>query len=317
MRRTKAKRYANKHIRKTIKTDKIKKNVSESNLSVSFDKILDSNSNDNANKNNITNQYNFEEPKKEKSGKLKKVILNFLIVIFAIAIIFSLYNIILWFLDNKNSKDMISNIYDSTSIYEEQTNIDDKTVTKRSYDFTNLIEKNPDTVGWIYVKGTNIDYPVVQAANNDYYLTHSFDKSNNSAGWVFADYRSNLKILNYNTILYGHNRKDQSMFGSLKNVLDENWRNTDENLYINFATLNENHIYKVFSVFVCDDKDVAGYTRTSFSGNDEFSSYVNQLKKLSSYNFETDVSTTSQIITLYTCYGLNNQRLLVCATLVE
>lgn len=61
-------------------------------------------------------------------------------------------------------------------------------------DFNKLINKNPDTIGWIKVLGTDINYPVVQTNNNDFYLTHSFDKSYNKAGWIFADYiNKNLK----------------------------------------------------------------------------------------------------------------------------
>ena len=157
----------------------------------------------------------------------------------------------------------------------------------------------------------------MQYADNDYYLTHSFDKSENSAGWVFADYRSDCTNLSYNTVIYGHNRKDQSMFGSLKNVLDYNWLSNEDNLYINFSTLNEDHVYKIFSTFVCNDKDVGAYIQTYFSNDEEFASYIQNIKNYSSHNFDTDISNTTQIITLYTCYGLNNQRLLVCASLVD
>ena len=69
---------------------------------------------------------------------------------------------------------------------------------------------NNKTVGWIQVNGTNI----VQTANNDYYLTYSFDKSYNNTGWVFLDYRNNLKKLNKNIILYAHGRTDKTMFGT-------------------------------------------------------------------------------------------------------
>ena len=67
--------------------------------------------------------------------------------------------------------------------------------------FDDLIEKNGDTVGWVQVGGTTANYPVVQTGDNSYYLTHAFDGSYNAAGWLFADYRCNMKDLGRNTII--------------------------------------------------------------------------------------------------------------------
>ena len=349
MSRTKAKRYADKHTAKDLKKsqkerlklqkDSYKNDVSNvNNLNVDFKSILNTNvtsSNikyeqpankinspyqNSKNKSNVNDNYNSKQKntnKKSPKNKSKNLFFNIIIIICLIAIFFSSYKIIVWFIENQKSKNMLSDIHGKVTVYEEKINIDDTLVTKRTYDLSKLIEKNSDTVGWIYVKNTNVDYPVVQCSDNDYYLNHSFDKSENSAGWVFADFRSDCQNLGYNTVIYGHNRKDQSMFGSLKNVLDPEWYSSEDNLYINFAALNDDHVYKVFSTFICSDQDVNEYTQTSFSSDAEFSSYVQNLKRLSSYNFNTDISNTSEIITLYTCYGLNNQRLLVCATLVE
>lgn len=83
-------------------------------------------------------------------------------------------------------------------------------------DFNELKKFNSNTKGWIQVNGTNINYPFVQAKDNKFYLTHSFDKSYNSAGWVFLDYRNNINELSKNTIIYAHGRLDTTMFGSLK-----------------------------------------------------------------------------------------------------
>ena len=87
-------------------------------------------------------------------------------------------------------------------------------------DFQELKSTNNQTVGWIQVNGTNINYPFVQANDNKYYLTHSFDKSHNTSGWVFLDYRNNIQTLDKNTILYAHGRIDKTMFGTLKNILN-------------------------------------------------------------------------------------------------
>ena len=70
-----------------------------------------------------------------------------------------------------------------------------------------LLKENQETVSWITVNGTNINYPVVQHSDNEYYLNHSFDGSENSAGWIFLDYRNNIENTEKNTIIYGHSRE--------------------------------------------------------------------------------------------------------------
>lgn len=253
----------------------------------------------------------------KKRNKTKNIIYNTIIFICIIAIIISSYNIIVWFIENNKSKKMLDNIYDNVTYTEEDISLYDTLIKKRHYDISKLLDQNADTVGWIYVNDTNINYPVVQTTDNDFYLTHSFDKSYNSAGWIFEDYRCTNDGNEQNTVIYGHNRKDASMFGSLQRSLGDEWRSNEENLYINYSTLNGDHVYRIFSTFVCNAENVNSYTQTSFSSKEEFNEYVSMLKRCSSHDFETDLENPEQILTLYTCYGLNNQRLLVCAVLVE
>lgn len=314
MGRTKGKRFADKKTVKEMKkmTREQKNEVSHNrssilNASNSRIQNVSSNLSDNRNK----------QVKTKKISKKKTFIFNVIIFICLLAIIISSYNIVKWFIDNRNSKALLEDIYNKVTVSEEQVTIDDKSITKKHFDVHELLSKNSDTVGWINVENTNINYPIVQYSDNDYYLNHSFDKSQNSAGWVFADYRCDCSTLGYNTVIYGHNRKDQSMFGSLQTVLREEWYSDEDNLYIYLSTLNEDHVYRIFSTFICNDQDVLGYTQTDFSDNEEFISYVNKLKNHSSRDYETDLTNTKQILTLYTCYGLNNQRLLVCAALVD
>ena len=85
--------------------------------------------------------------------------------------------------------------------------------------FDKLLKKNRDTVGWLYVNNTNINYPFVQGEDNSYYLNRAFDGTKSAAGWLFADYRSDLTNFKRNTVIYGHGRVDQVMFGSLEKVL--------------------------------------------------------------------------------------------------
>lgn len=281
---------------------KIFKNQSNKKMQVDSEKISE---NTDINKRNLNT-------KKKKS---KSVIYNIIIAICVVVITFSLYKIICWALENNKSKTMLNEVQSSVKITQEEIVINNQPIVKTNYDFSELLKKNSQTVGWINVPNTKIDYPVVQASDNDFYLHHSFDKSSNSAGWVFADYTCNVQS-SQNLLIYGHNRRDLSMFGSLKSILDDNWRSNPENLYINFADENGTGVYKVFSTFICNDADVSSYLETNFSTKEDLQQYITKLKKCSIYKFDTDIENAEKMITLYTCYGANNQRLLVCAVKV-
>ena len=121
------------------------------------------------------------------------IILLCLFVIFII----SAKHIVEWFIDNNKTHKIIEKI-------EKNTNLVPIEEDKRMMyvDLTELIKINPDTVGYIKVNNTNIDYPIVKTDNNSFYLDHSFDKTYNKAGWVFMDYRNSNDYLDANTILY-------------------------------------------------------------------------------------------------------------------
>ena len=167
--------------------------------------------------------------------------------------------------------------------------------------FNELKKINNDTVGWIKVEGTNINYPFVHTNNNDYYLNHSFDKSSNGAGWVFMDFRNNISNFSKNTILYAHGRNNGRMFGDLKNVLSNNWLNDKNNFIVKLSTEKENSLWQVFSVYKIET--TSDYIKTEFKSDDEFLSWSNILLNRSSYNFNTIINENDKIITLSTCYN--------------
>ena len=114
--------------------------------------------------------------------KIKKgnLLIGFIQVISIIIIIISLYYIYLWYIDNKKTENILNEIYENANVSSDNISVDnDLKIEVENIDFNKLINKNPDTIGWIKVLGTDINYPVVQTNNNDFYLTHSFDKSYN------------------------------------------------------------------------------------------------------------------------------------------
>ena len=223
-------------------------------------------------------------------------------------------NITKWVCENQKNKNILSDINKNVKL-ENTLDIQGIEVEKYSVDFRNLKDKNQDIVGWIKVKGTAIEYPVVKGADNSFYLTHSLDKSYNSAGWIFADYKNKLDGNDKNIVIYGHNRRDGTMFGSLQNDLKEEWYNNKENQYITFEKENETEIYQVFSVYQIEVEDY--YIKTSFDTEGKFEEFINTIKSRSINNFETDVKTDDNILTLSTCANNNKYRVVLHAKKVN
>ena len=240
--------------------------------------------------------------------KIKKgnLLIGFIQVISIIIIIISLYYIYLWYIDNKKTENILNEIYENANVSSDNISVDnDLKIEVENIDFNKLINKNPDTIGWIKVLGTDINYPVVQTNNNDFYLTHSFDKSYNKAGWIFADYiNKNLKNneLDKNTIIYGHNLNNGSMFSNI------------ENHYINFSTLNNNMVWEVFSTYTIEKEEY--YIQSNFSSDEEYISFLNTIKNRSTYKYDVNISKEDKILTLSTCTNVGKGRTVLHAKLI-
>ena len=241
--------------------------------------------------------------KEEKhSEKKSNKIINVLIIFICIgAMGFSGYKIFIWWNENRQSEEILEEISSNVKIEDIET--EEGTTKKYVIDFAGLKEKNGDTVAWIKLENMNIEYPVVKAKDNDFYLTHSFDKKSNSAGWIFMDYRDKADGNDRNIVIYGHNRKDKSMFGTLKNIFTEEWYSNNENKYITLITENEYSIYEIFSAYRIEDEDY--YITTNFKNDSEFEKFINKLKKRSFRDFGTEVTVEDQILTLSTCSNAN------------
>ncbi|MBQ8131582.1 MAG: class B sortase [Bacilli bacterium] len=178
---------------------------------------------------------------------------------------------------------------------------------------SSLIKQNKETIGWVKVPNTNINYPVVQTKDNSFYLNYDFDKKENTAGWIFLDYRNHLDNSDNNYIIYGHNRLDNSMFGTLKNTMQEDWYKN--NKYIFFNTINSYLTYKVFSIYSIDKDDFK--SNINLITEEDYKEYINNSLQRSIYNFNVSVTTQDQLLTLYTCDNDNENRTILQAKLVQ
>lgn len=179
-----------------------------------------------------------------------------------------------------------------------------------------LKETNPDTVGWLTVKNTTVNYPVVQATNNSYYLNHDFNKNSNTLGWIFMDYRNNPNDLQQNTIIYGHNlSKDKLMFGNLSATLNSSWHTNSSNHYITFNTASADMQWRIFSIYKVEATN--DYLYNNFASQEDFLTFANKMKSRSVYDFGVTINENDKLLTLSTCQNSGKWRLVVHAVLVQ
>ena len=212
--------------------------------------------------------------------------------------------------DNTNEED---NSATSPPVYYPNDYWDYMNVPFMNVNFNELLNKNSDTVGWIKIDGTKVNYPVVQSSDNDYYLGHAFNKSNNIGGWIFADYRVDFEEFGKNTIIYGHNMNNKTMFGSVPDMLKSSYLNNSDN-YIKISTPTSNTVWKVFSIYTIEPE--VYYLKTNFK-TEPYENFLNTIKGRSIHNFGLDVTTDDKVLTLSTCDNTGTKRVVVHAKMIS
>ena len=268
-----------------------------------------------------------KKPKKKKL-RLRRWVWLVLFLICMGCLVASGIEFYMWSMDNKHTDEQIKEIEEITTVEElpedeEKEEIINPPKNNSNYesdywkyiklplinvDFTELLKKNSDTVAFLKVNGTNINYPVVQTDNNDFYLSHSFDKSNNQAGWVFSDFRNQLDNLKDNSVIYAHGRVNKTMFGSLKNIFENNWYNDTDNYIVNLATPHNSYLFQVISVYKIPTETY--YITTNFGTDESFQKFIDMILSRSVYDFNVEVTPEDKILTLSTCYNATDKAVL-------
>lgn len=214
-------------------------------------------------------------------------------VVLIVAIIFSLYKVITKMMDYKESKNTYEKIQE---------------VKNNSNNFSEeLIKINEDYKMWIEVPNTNINYPVVQGQDNDFYLSHDFNKKESSSGAIFMDYKNNIDK-DKNIIIYGHNMKNKSMFQNLMKFKDEAfWRENNE---IILTIDGKRYEYEIFSSYISNSEDID--LKTNFENEEEYLKYIDDIKKKSIFHRDINIKSNDRIITLSTCsYEKDDARMII------
>ncbi len=277
-----------------------------------------------------------EEPKKKKGGlfpkksdstgeKIRKIV--FLVSIIALVVsaawLVNDYFVQPYLISKQNAE--VAGLIDNTEVEPEAVveklnnlNEEEKTVT-----FASLKESNKDFKGWLVVPGADISLPVVQTTNNSKYLNTGFNGKWLSGGTAFIDSLNKSAFSDMNTVIYGHNMRDGSMFGSIKNYKSIDTFKKNPLVYV--YTENENYVYKIYSVFLSsavksdDNGYVFAYNFINLSSDENFVSFMEELKLRSYYDTGVDYQPGDKLITLSTCDRtvMKNGRLVIVARLVR
>lgn len=261
------------------------------------------------NKNNTQKQP--EQKKKKKSDVLLTIALIAAIAVFCYAA-FNLYHI---YTEYKKGTD-------------EYNQIEEMAVTERDadsaeiagpnaqlkppieVDFDKLKSVNEDVVGWIYVDALpDISYPIVKGKDNQTYLHQTYEKNYNFAGTIFVDYENSGDFSDCNTLVYGHNMKNGSMFGHLKKFREDD-KLYKQDKYFWILTPERNYRYEIITAYTTG---VNSDTYTLFKGpGEEFEKYLETIKGYSEIQTDdTDLTIKDRIVTLSTCTGNESTRFVV------
>ncbi len=251
----------------------------------------------------------------KKGNKGRKIIKAIFIIIFIISIVLLALYIYKSYKDKKDNQNILDNIEINTEEVTEEK-------TERMLQIEELKKENEEVIGWLEIAGTNINYPVCQAKDNDYYLNHNYKKEESETGCLFLDKDFDLINGSSNYLIYGHRNKQGLMFEDLIKYSKEDFYK--EHKQIKFTTEKEDATYEIISVFKSrvfykNEQNVFRYYYfVNADTEEEYNNFVNESKKISIYDTGTTATFGEQLLTLSTCeYSQENGRFVVIAKKIQ
>lgn len=250
----------------------------------------------------------------EKVKKRSDIIRRIILVISVGVFIFAAYNLINIFLAYHKADVIYDNIQQDVLDEYSHTKVvigeDEQEVEiPFTYNHQALLNINSQGIGYIYIPSIDCRLPMVQGDDNDYYLTHTFNKEYSANGCLFEDYRINGGLSASQIIIYGHNMRNGAMFGKLKNYQDYSFWNNSGNDVLYIYTGNVIKEYKIFSCYISEA--ISDTYTFNFPTLESMRDYAVNMKAKSMYDTGVDVSTATQVITLSTCTNDGEQRFIV------
>ena len=222
---------------------------------------------------------------------MRKIIKFVLMAICLLIFIYSAYNIYIYLEEEKANKQLTDDLM-KKAVTETVTDNDDFNSLPINVDFDALKKENKDIIGWIYSEDTTINYPVVQSEDNEYYLRRLINGKYNTAGSIFMDFRNDPNLQDNNTIIYGHNMKNGTMFASIHEYKSQEYYNNHKVMY--YFTPDKNYVIELF----------AGYTisvESDIYNLSDINSKIQQLISKCDFKSDVEVSEKDKMLTLSTC----------------
>lgn len=241
-----------------------------------------------------------------KPKKINKFYL-FIFVILVAVFISSIYIIINWVYETNKSKNINLDII--SSVVKTPINTEGNVANSENIeiDFDKLLEVNNQVVGWIKLSGTNINYPIVKANDNNFYLNHNILKEVSQNGWIFMDYRNNENFTDKNTVIFGHNIKSGIMFSDLKKIYAGS---INEKIYIQIY--NKKREINNYLVYSCYMEEPQENSINPYINDNTYLEFINQMKSKSIFEYNVKL-TEKPTITLSTCDSTGKKRILIHA----
>lgn len=257
----------------------------------------------------------------------KKIVCIILVLLFGFGITFSayqIYKIVHEYEEGQNAYEDLSeyvelpdappvpDISDTPMVTQPESGENEELVTWPQVDFEALSQINSDIVGWIYLEGSENNYPIAQSDDNSYYLKHLFDRSSNSSGCVFLDCRNASDFTDRHSIIYGHHMKNGTMFSGLDSYKSQEYYDEHPQLWL--LTPEQNYVIEIFAGYVASVQDDAW--KVDFGSGDDFEDWVHRAIDRSCFTSNIAPAATDRIITLSTCsYEFNNARFVILGVL--
>ncbi len=250
-----------------------------------------------------------------KNDKVLDIVIKITSIVAALGLLISSGVLISMLLGENNQRQIIETAREDFNMEQDEKNEDD--VYKA---FDELLAQNGDVKGWLSISNTNVNNPVYQTTDNDYYLNHNMLKEKSKYGALFFDYRDTVSAdtVSQNLTIYGHNMRDKSMFGSLTNYRQLAFYK--QNPTIRLKTLYDEAEYAIFAIMITnasakdDNGYIYNYTLPHFETSEAFMEWIEEAKKKSLIKTNISVSEDDQILTLSTCcYDFNNARFVIMA----
>lgn len=169
-------------------------------------------------------------------------------------------------------------------------------------DFDQLREINDDIVGWLYYEPLDLSYPIVRGDDNEYYTHYTFENEKVSSGAIFMDFLNRKDFSDYNTIIYGHNMRNGTMFGSLKKLMNDT-SIVEEDPYFYVFTEDKAFMYEIASLYITN---VESETYNLIASEEDQQDYIEYIQKVSSWYWDKEITSADKIVTLSTCHGLHS-----------